>query len=103
MADHLVGKSVEMRPDVIVCENDVLALGAIDALRHRLLAQWRDSGVYVEALLPIHDELLVEADEKWADAIEAGIEAEMAAALDGFECRCPILAEGKVMDRWIKG
>lgn len=24
------------RPDVIVCENDVLALGAIDALRHRL-------------------------------------------------------------------
>lgn len=36
VADHLVGKSVEMRPDVIVCENDVLALGAIDALRHRL-------------------------------------------------------------------
>ncbi|MCF1710727.1 LacI family DNA-binding transcriptional regulator [Tabrizicola sp. J26] len=26
----------QVRPDVIVCENDVLALGAIDALRHRL-------------------------------------------------------------------
>ncbi len=25
-----------LRPDVIVCENDVLALGAIDALRHKL-------------------------------------------------------------------
>lgn len=33
---HLSGLPAEGRPDVIVCENDVLALGAIDALRHRL-------------------------------------------------------------------
>lgn len=33
---HLSDLSVPSRPDVIVCENDVLALGAIDALRHRL-------------------------------------------------------------------
>lgn len=33
---HFAGTPPQFRPDVIVCENDVLALGAIDALRHRL-------------------------------------------------------------------
>lgn len=33
---YLSDLSKPSRPDVIVCENDVLALGAIDALRHRL-------------------------------------------------------------------
>ncbi len=80
---------------------DVFKIGM--ARVEKLLDQWRSAGVYVEAILPIHDELLIEADEKWADAIEAGIEYEMGLALDGFEMRCPILAEGKVMDRWVKG
>lgn len=33
---QLSGLPERIPPDVIVCENDVLALGAIDALRHRL-------------------------------------------------------------------
>lgn len=33
---HLSDLDAALRPDVIVCENDVLALGAIDALRHKL-------------------------------------------------------------------
>lgn len=36
LSDHLNRLAPDRRPDVIVCENDVLALGAIDALRHRL-------------------------------------------------------------------
>lgn len=32
----LAGKSVDARPDVLVCENDILAIGAVDALRYRL-------------------------------------------------------------------
>lgn len=81
---------------------DVMKIGM--ARVERLLAAWRASGIYVEALLPIHDELLIEVAEEWAEEVLAGVEMEMAAALDGFEMRCPILAEGKVMDHgWVKG
>ena len=31
---HLTGLSADRRPDVIVCENDALAMGAIDAIRY---------------------------------------------------------------------
>jgi len=64
-----------------------------------LEGSWRLRG----GLLPIHDELLIEADERYAEEIEAGVELEMARAMDGFELRCPILAEGKTMSRWVKG
>lgn len=36
ITDYLRAMTVPEYPDVIVCENDVLALGAIDALRHSL-------------------------------------------------------------------
>ncbi len=80
---------------------DIMKIGM--ARVERLLSGWREAGVYVEALLPIHDELLIEADEGYAEEIEAGVELEMASAMDGFEMRCPVLADGKVMDRWLKG
>lgn len=36
VTETLAAMPLSARPDVIVCENDALALGAIDALRHRL-------------------------------------------------------------------
>lgn len=32
----LAGRPADQRPDIVVCENDALALGTIDAARHRL-------------------------------------------------------------------
>lgn len=73
----------------------------------RLLSAWRDAGVYVEALLPVHDELLIECDPAWAEDIKDLVIMEMEKALVDttgvLQCRCPILAEGKVMPRWLKG
>ena len=75
----------------------------------RRLVEWRAAGVGVEALLPIHDELLVEVEEGWEDEVKTLLEWEMGRAMhDGqtgeLRCRVPILTEGKVMeeDRWTK-
>lgn len=32
----LVGRDIEMLPDILVCENDALAIGATDVIRHKL-------------------------------------------------------------------
>lgn len=79
---------------------DIMKIGM--ARVERLLEGWREAGVYVEALLPIHDELLIEADERYAEEIGAGVELEMSRAMEGYPMRCPILAEMKVMNRWLK-
>jgi DNA polymerase I-like protein with 3'-5' exonuclease and polymerase domains len=72
----------------------------------RVLSEWRAMGVYVEALLPIHDELLIEVDAEWAEEVKGMVEVEMAKALvdeaGALQCRCPILAEGHTMARWEK-
>jgi DNA polymerase I len=72
------------------------------------LAEMRADGIWVEALLPIHDELIVQASEEWADEVRVIVESEMAKAMVDEEtkelrCRVPIVTEGKVMTRWIKG
>ena len=36
MADYLTGLKACDRPDIVVCENDALAMGAVDAIRHEL-------------------------------------------------------------------
>lgn len=73
----------------------------------RLLQSWRDAGIYVEALLPVHDELVVECDPKWADTIKELIIYEFEKSLvdeesGELQCRCPILADGHTMERWTK-
>ena len=74
----------------------------------RLFEDLRRQGVKVEALLPVHDELLIEVEEKWAEEVSEMVKWEMERALvntDGvLECRCPVLAESKVMKegRWEK-
>ncbi|MGF0540219.1 LacI family DNA-binding transcriptional regulator [Agrobacterium sp. ES01] len=36
VSETLVGRAPEALPDIIVCENDALAIGAIDVIRHKL-------------------------------------------------------------------
>jgi DNA polymerase-1 len=67
----------------------------------------RAEGVYAEALLPVHDELLLEADEDWADEVGEFVGYEMTQALTDIEtgedyCRVPILSDGHSMTEWKK-
>lgn len=69
--------------------------------------EMRRQGLGVEALLPVHDEILSEVDEEWAEEVAEIVGAEMAKALVDAEtgelrCRVPIETDGKVMDRWSK-
>lgn len=82
---------------------DVMKIGM--ARVERLLIAWRAAGIYAEALLPIHDELLVECDPEWAEDIKDLIIIEMEQALvdqGRLMCRCPIVADGKLMAVWMK-
>lgn len=67
----------------------------------------RESGVYAEALLPIHDELLSEVEDEYAEEVGVMIGHEMELALWDEErkemrSRVPILVDGKTMSRWVK-
>ncbi len=67
----------------------------------------RKEGVYVELLLPVHDELLVEVDEDYAGAVDAVMGYEMDQVLNDEQtgecvCKVPVLSDGKVMNRWSK-
>lgn len=73
----------------------------------RMWEEVRGNGVDVEALLTIHDELISEVEEDWAESVLEWKQNEMGKALvdekSGVEqCLVPILADGKVMDRWEK-
>lgn len=77
------------------------------AIVEQELAGMRQGGIGVDALLPIHDELLSEADEDWAEGVNVVIGECMDRVLvdegTGVEqCRVPIRSDGKVMDRWEK-
>jgi len=73
----------------------------------RVLEGIRASGIYAEALLPVHDELLIEVDAEWAEEVEELCRWEMEQALVDEEsgelrCRVPIKTEGSIMTRWSK-
>lgn len=66
-----------------------------------------EDGIQVDPLLPIHDELIAECDEEWADEVGVAQGWEMSEALrdeDTLEylCRVPIEVDGKTMERWEK-
>lgn len=84
----------------------VFKMGMIrtQALFDRLEA---DHGIRVDPLLPIHDELIVECDEEWADAVGVWQGHEMSEALRDMEsgelcCRVPIGVDGKTSHVWEK-
>jgi DNA polymerase-1 len=73
----------------------------------RVLEGIRASGIYAEALLPVHDELLIEVDAEWAEEVEEVCRWEMERALvddqtGELRCRVPIKTEGSIMTRWSK-
>jgi DNA polymerase-1 len=71
------------------------------------MQQFREAGIYAEALLPIHDELVSEVDEEWVDEVGEIVGWEMSEALRDEEtgeymCRVPIATDGHSMSRWEK-
>ena len=67
----------------------------------------RAQGVGVEAVIPVHDELVLEADDEWADYVASTVCQEMEQALvdeqtGELQCRVPITAESKIGERWSK-
>ncbi len=72
----------------------------------RVLEGIRASGIYAEALLPVHDELLIEVDAEWAEEVEEVCRWEMEQALvdesGELRCRVPIKTEGSIMTHWAK-
>ena len=87
---------------------DVMKIGMA-----RVEEQWdgarraKGGGIDAEALLPIHDELISEVEEDWAEeAVEWKVRAMGRALYDEKtgreECLVPIKADGKHMERWEK-
>lgn len=71
--------------------------------------QARREQIEVEALLPIHDELLIEVEREWAEEVKQMVPYLMASALDDEStretvCRVPVKVDGKLMEhgRWEK-
>jgi DNA polymerase-1 len=81
------------------------------------LEMLREAGVDVEALMSIHDELIVEVEDKWAEVVQPVVETSMAQCMnvwDAGECggkvgrlgeslsRVPIKTDGHLMREWVK-
>jgi len=61
----------------------------------------RVQGVWCQPLMTVHDELLLEVDEDWAEVVREVVVGMFENVLRG-ECSVPIKADGKVMERWEK-
>lgn len=66
-----------------------------------------DAGVWCWPLLPVHDELIIESEEDYADYILQRVIEEFSLSMTDTQtgknlCSVPVGADGKVMDRWIK-
>lgn len=66
-----------------------------------------DSGIWCWPLLPVHDELVIEAEENYAEYILERVIEEFSLSMTDVKtgrnlCSVPIGADGKVMERWIK-
>jgi len=112
-------------PEVQSCHQDIKAAGLRQGANHPIIAmeagmmnivqgwsetkleEFRRAGVWAEALLPVHDEILSEAHEDWAEdvgeAIGYCIDNAMRDQQTGeFLMRVPMVSDGKVMERWEK-
>jgi DNA polymerase-1 len=83
----------------------VFKLGA--ARVEKLFEELRAGGIWVEALLPVHDEIVAECDSSWAELVNDLMGQAMESALTDIEtgevhCRVPVKTDGKVMSRWTK-
>ncbi len=67
----------------------------------------RPQGIQCQCLITVHDSLLIEVEEEWAEVVKEYVEGVFARVLvdkdTGVDyCSVPILAEGKIMERWEK-
>lgn len=81
---------------------------AMGELEPRLVRRYEDGGEWVWPILPIHDQLIVEADEEVAGSVDQEMEGVfdqvMVGKQSGFDYwRCPIKSDSEVLDRWVKG
>lgn len=72
------------------------------------LAHFRSMGCEVWPLLSMHDQIIVEADEEWADTILEFMIDRFRHVMDDRQTghshwRLPVDGDGEVMDRWKKG
>ena len=112
-------------PEVRSCHEDIRAAGLRQAVNmpiqsgnagilkiamariERRFEELRGHGIYVEALLPVYDEVIAETEDAWSDEVNEIMGQELCGALvdeDSGELRfrVPVLSDGKAMDRWIK-
>lgn len=85
---------------------DVMKVGMARVEREVLEPTLRE-GVWCWPLLPIHDEILVECEEDYAEYVLERMGEEMGLSMTDVDtnrnmCRVPIGSDGKVMDRWKK-
>ncbi len=80
-----------------------LAMASVDDRLEQLLAE----GYWCWPLLTVHDELIVEAEEDVAEAVQMMIQSEMDNVMTDRQtgrnlCRVPIRSEGGILERWTK-
>lgn len=83
----------------------VFKLGA--ARVEQRLEMLRAQGIGTEALVPVHDELVCEVDEDWAEEVAEIVKAAMENALTDEQtgevlCRVPVKVDVKAMEKWEK-
>ena len=71
------------------------------------LLELQNEGVWAWPLMTIHDDLIVEVEEKWAGFVRDLMASVMSNTMrdkdtDEYMCRVPMTADGKVMTRWEK-
>lgn len=81
-----------------------LAIAMVHAL---IVVPLRRDGIWCRMLMTIHDELLLEVEEKYAEMVRGMMvsvfESVLVDEVTGENmCRVPIRADGKIMDRWSK-
>jgi DNA polymerase-1 len=72
------------------------------------LQELRDIGVWCHELLPVHDQLITEVEEDWAERVKVGkmriFDDAMRDKDSGeWRFRVPLGSDGEVLDRWKKG
>lgn len=85
---------------------DVMKVG-MARVDNEVLVPLYEQGVWAWPLLPIHDELLSEVEEDYAEYVLERKGEEMGLSMTNEQtgrdlCRVPICSDGKVMDRWRK-
>lgn len=80
---------------------------AIAAVQDQVVRPYRDEGVQISQVLTVHDEIILEVEEDYAESALAMMETVMAEIMRDEDTgewmlEVPVEAEGAVMDQWKK-